>query len=97
MNTTRQTAQPCPSCGAELDASTGVGHDNEPKPGDVSLCAYCGEVLTFGPGLERRRLSDDELTALPADVLQSLARARAMIEGRTQRREMRLVGLLRQP
>lgn len=44
MGTTRhETSAPC--CGRSLSASTGVGHVYAPRPGDLSVCAYCGEWL----------------------------------------------------
>lgn len=38
----------CPTCGAPLNAATGVDDPEErPMPGDISFCAYCGEILIF--------------------------------------------------
>ena len=41
----------CPVCLYAMDACTGVGHDRKPRPGDYSVCADCGALLRFGPGL----------------------------------------------
>jgi len=43
-------AQLCPSCGYVLDAARevvlpGEGSQGPPRPGDESVCWYCGEVL----------------------------------------------------
>jgi hypothetical protein len=37
-------------CGRRLDAATPVGHGapRTPRPGDISVCAYCGQIRIFG-------------------------------------------------
>lgn len=59
----------CPRCNAEFSAATGMGDDNRriPKPGDWSLCAYCGEFLRYTEGFQVRRATDEELRELKAD------------------------------
>jgi len=40
----------CPTCGAKLDAATHAGTldpELRPKPGDLTLCAYCDALLQF--------------------------------------------------
>jgi len=44
--TTRMPVTNCPTCGAANDAASGRT-GTVPDPGDVSICAYCGEVCTF--------------------------------------------------
>lgn len=41
----------CPTCGYVLDSATCVEGDHNPKPGDVSVCLKCGEVLQFNESL----------------------------------------------
>ena len=59
--TAQTDARPCPVCGAQLDAATGVSSDPaDPCPelaiGNVTACAYCGSFdrhddrLTAGDG-----------------------------------------------
>ena len=36
----------CPQCGHQIDRCTPLG-TRAPQPGDVSVCAYCGEMLVF--------------------------------------------------
>jgi hypothetical protein len=45
-------ARECPTCKSKLDGSTGIEVNGLNPPttleeGDVSLCAYCGELLLF--------------------------------------------------
>lgn len=38
----------CPHCGASLLKHATVGEGNEiPRPGDISVCFYCGGVFEF--------------------------------------------------
>jgi hypothetical protein len=46
----------CPSCGHPLDAASGIDDNAAPSPGDVTICAKCGELLAF----------TDDLTVVPA-------------------------------
>lgn len=51
----------CPTCGHLIDAFTGATLGSlerpVPKPGSVSVCAYCGELLMFDSAM-RARLAD---------------------------------------
>ena len=62
-------------CGAVLDCASGLQHGEVPEPGAISLCFCCGALLTFREDLTQRELTEDEIVALPAQVLQLLARA----------------------
>lgn len=59
----------CPGCKAELDGATNM--DNtvaRPKAGDVSVCAYCGEIIEFMDELKLRSASPEVLKELhPVD------------------------------
>ncbi len=48
MRTGQLEVQPhCPTCKKLLDGFTAIDHDKKPKAGDVTICAYCNEVLQF--------------------------------------------------
>jgi hypothetical protein len=59
MNGTKATPkvrvpiQLCPKCGATLSGATSAdaGRAIRPKPGDVTVCMYCAQLLMFGEGL----------------------------------------------
>jgi transcription elongation factor Elf1 len=61
------TAADCSACGAKLDAVTTVAHDRLPKVGDVTVCAYCGQLYQFEldaastSPLVRRPITDEDL------------------------------------
>lgn len=54
----------CPECRSTLDGATGVDHDERPKPGDVSLCLYCGTILVFEED-RLRRAQEKDLAEIP--------------------------------
>jgi hypothetical protein len=50
----------CPTCNKHINGATPVSEDKHPKPGDLNLCAGCGELLQFTEGLG--------LAVMPADI-----------------------------
>ena len=55
----------CPTCGAILDAATGVkdmaiDDDLVPSPGDGTVCARCGGLAIFDKRLHLRRPTSAE-------------------------------------
>jgi len=66
----------CPHCGAKLDTSTELGHeDHAPVPGDYSMCLHCGVILIYTPELQVRRAELEDLAKLPKETLLLLMRA----------------------
>lgn len=59
--TIRLPARACPRCAQVLDALD--GHSAAPRPGDVTLCAYCGAVLVFAEGMALRLMTPAEFRA----------------------------------
>lgn len=51
---TRTPESKCPVCGHILDAATSINGEFEPRPGDVTLCVQCGEILIFNKDLRGR-------------------------------------------
>ena len=55
----------CPKCDKTLDAATAVdGSGARPRPGDLSLCIACGEILTFADDMA---VVSCDVSKLPAD------------------------------
>lgn len=55
----------CPRCKAKHDAITALYEENVvPKPGDATICLYCGGVNIFTAGLTLRIPAQDEFIAL---------------------------------
>ena len=54
----------CPSCSTKLDAATSV-EGAVPKPGDLSVCVECGEVLQFTNDFSLERMPEEVWDQLP--------------------------------
>lgn len=51
----------CPTCTKTLDAFTSADLDDaRPKPSDVSVCAYCGELLEYQSDLTLQKLTAEK-------------------------------------
>jgi hypothetical protein len=55
----------CLNCGAPFDAQQ--QHGREPRPGDVTICTECGNLMAFGHDKRLRPLSPDELMLCSAN------------------------------
>jgi len=79
----------CPTCGAELDAASHAGgnEDYHPSPEDLSICYYCTEMLIYNADMTLRVASVAELEALHPDDLQELIQAREYIRSLGQVRQ----------
>lgn len=72
VHTSKTAARSCPACARILDASTGVSIDDadrrpQPKPGDVTACAYCGTILVYAAEGFRLATSED-IDGLPPEL-----------------------------
>lgn len=50
----------CISCGKTLDAASCLEDGSRPKPGDITVCFYCGQVMAFDNDLGLRHLTEPE-------------------------------------
>jgi hypothetical protein len=80
IQTTETRAAPCPSCGKVLSAITGTA---TPKPGAITLCAYCRVFLIVTDTMQVRLLLNREWLALPTEQQKTLT---ALREGLAVRR-----------
>ena len=66
----RVAASTCPSCARELDAVTGLSTDRfvKPKPGDLTLCLYCGTFLTFNWKLKLECANYEQIASVDSDM-----------------------------
>lgn len=78
MRTTRLSPRLCPYCGHTLDAATAgpFNPDAEPRPGDVTVCLHCIELLVFDEATLPRKPSGDELLDVRTDPQVQLVMAR---------------------
>lgn len=58
-----------PCCGKKLnDATEATGKDVAPKPGDYSVCAYCGEWMRYGDDLRPHLLRAEDIAEVEDDA-----------------------------
>lgn len=76
-NNSRFKASACTNCKRMLDAAS--KNPRKPRPGDMTICLYCGHLMTFGKRLVLREPTDDELIDVAGGVqLITAQRVRAM-------------------
>lgn len=66
----------CPKCGKANDRATGEAN---PKPGDLSVCAYCLQYLQFNQALEIEVLTEQSFLKLDNDTQQQMQRIAKML------------------
>lgn len=67
----------CVGCGTNLDgASNADNAERGPQPGDPTVCAYCGTIMEFDENLDFRKMTEDEIDALPPTMRVPLREAR---------------------
>lgn len=66
----------CPHCENKIEACTNMqAAGGGPKPGDLTLCAYCAAALIFTDGLGVRPATPDDLADLDDESRASLVKA----------------------
>jgi hypothetical protein len=83
------TATDCPSCGKKLDDCTGVRDQNAmPGAGDVSICAYCAQILVFDDKLALNIATEEDITKLSESERLALLTAAQLIKtGKLKRKQ----------
>ena len=80
MRTTKTPHGQCPTCGTRLTGTTDITPENaRPKPGDLSVCVYCGAILTFTATMTLRLLSAAEARDCDPDVIATVRRFSAAV------------------
>lgn len=64
----------CPSCKIEFDRVT---HSNftpqrPPKPGDLSVCIRCGEILQISDGFDFEKINEERISQLSERTVNAL-------------------------
>lgn len=58
----------CPNCGAVANFAEDVSNRRAPMPGDYTICPHCCNMNVFDEQMHRRKLTTEELAALPPDA-----------------------------
>jgi hypothetical protein len=67
-----------------LDAAMSVKGKAKPKPGDFSVCIYCGIFLRFNDDMTIRAMDLDELQYLSASNVRKLMLIRELVKKRNE-------------
>jgi hypothetical protein len=65
--TTRHVESLCTNCGIVIDASTIVGIERSPQPGNIGICMKCSHVMAYDENIKLRDLTDEEVIAIAGD------------------------------
>lgn len=61
-------ASPCLNCGSLLDAATQPDDPSlQPKPGELTMCTYCGAILVFDEEMRHRLPTPEENEQIERD------------------------------
>jgi hypothetical protein len=72
MTVGRLKTQPhCPSCDKTLDGFS-AQHKEIPKPGDLTVCVYCSEILEFTAEMELQSASAETIADIDFVELQHI-------------------------
>ena len=73
----------CPTCGYNMDEATPAFDEQaQPKPGDLSICLNCGEMLEFDESLHLTRFAYGKLSTLDLDTQFQLMKVSSRIKER---------------
>ena len=76
-------ADRCPGCSKKLDAVTEIPKGNyKPRPGDISICFYCGQILVFDFDLKLQVAQLNDLMTLSPWQHRMLDQAQSKIKRR---------------
>ncbi len=86
MKTYRHVSTTCPRCKMRLNATVDPKGRGMPRPGDLTICVQCGEILKFDNRLRLRPVTAEQIESLPKataeELLEQQERFRAIRERR---------------
>lgn len=85
MTTTKMGHDNCLVCKKILDAALSVMPDKIPKPGDITVCAYCAALLQFSPDMALIKLPKHIYDSFDYETRANILKAqRVIINSRLQ-------------
>lgn len=67
MEATKLPGCVCTNCGKLVDGASSFETDRSPRPGDATICVYCGHLMVFDDTMKLRELNDQEIVELAGD------------------------------
>jgi len=77
MKTTDVPLTPCPTCGKILECASHT--KREPRPGDLSVCIGCGELLAFDAHLVLHVADLRDLIGLDYRMFKRIGKLQALV------------------
>lgn len=77
----------CPVCDHVVNCHGATAPTIGPRPGDFTLCVYCGMLLSFGFLGELRVCSEGELASITSEERARIEQARAHVLAHPELRE----------
>lgn len=59
----------CIACNYAMDGALGIGSEDSPAPGDLTICLRCGHLMSYSDELKLRELTDKEAYEAAGDKL----------------------------
>ena len=78
---------PCPHCGVVNDARSPIGHNKQPQPGSLSICAYCSGLTIYDENIAQRKCTEEMIKAFPPVVQAIIGRLRVELAKIRKQRE----------
>lgn len=70
----------CPHCNAMLDGWTATTDKATPTTDDLTICAYCAEVLQYDENMLLVEITGAVLDDMSSEVLTSITRAKKVVQ-----------------
>lgn len=86
----------CPACLEQMDGASAINSDEpkHPKPGDFSVCIYCGAILRYDE-VGVRSCAEEEMDELEPDAKRVLLIGRDVIKSERWQKIIKEKGLKR--
>lgn len=72
----------CPTCDEKLDAVTSIDADGMPERGDISLCAYCGEILEFDDNMQLIVITEEAWEITPQHTKNEIIKVQQIVRSK---------------
>lgn len=71
----------CPRCSAvfRITRNFDPTENDQPKDGDITICAYCAVILVFHDGCQIRRITKADTDAMPLSQLTEVTKAQLFV------------------
>jgi hypothetical protein len=76
----------CPGCKKRVNDHTMVDKTKTLKPGDISICVYCGFLCQFRDDMTLKVMTEEDMAPIPKERLAEIRRAVDVIKNQAIKR-----------